>query len=98
MASVVRLFTFWIDCFNSGALLNVSVSSLRFEALIWRIWLANEVFPFALSTSHRRTLSVPSQPVSLGYDVLGACKYGKDVILYGASVEFVSHKSLLFTA
>jgi len=32
MASVVRLFTFWIDYLSSSALLNVSVSTLRFEA------------------------------------------------------------------
>lgn len=52
----------------------------------------------SLTILRGRTLSVPSQPFSLGHDMLGACTYGKDVILYGPSVEVVWHTSLLLTA
>lgn len=60
--------------------------------------LTHLVGVLAVKILRGRTLSVPSQPVSLGHDVLGAFKYWKDVILYGATVEVVWHKSLLLTA
>ena len=60
------------------------VSKHKYDAFDWGM-----KFFLTFTILRGRTLSAPSQPVSLGHDVLGACKYGKDVILYDVSVEVV---------